>query len=466
MDMHRYSARDRAAGAVGDADRARPAAHGRAAGRPGRPGRAGGAGGRDDHARGPGRRSQRCGCGATCWRRPRCRSTTPATWPSFPAPPPRRPPCSTWWWARRRCTGAAGSRARAPSTPRTRRCAGSPTWWAWARAPAAASCRAAPSATCRRWWRPATPWASGLAAPRRPAGGRRSPTRRTARSIYALRNVMDVEPLLVEADERGRMTGQALRDAFAREGADGVFAVVATAGTTNLGVIDDLAGVADVCAEHGLWMHVDGAYGGAALAAPSVRHKFAGIERADSFIVDPHKWLFAPVRLLRAGLPRPAAGAARAHPARRLSRPDHGRGRVEPVRLRGAPVAARARAAVLVLAGRARHRRLPRRDRVDAGRSPARRAEEIRRRPELELLVEPELSVLPSAGSAGRRTTTTAWTQRLLSHGYAFVTPTSPPRRALHPLRDRQSAHHRIGSDRHPGHDVVALHCDENRPLH
>ena len=46
--------------------------------------------------------------------------------------------------------------------------------------------------------------------------------------------------------------------------------------------------------EHGWWLHVDGAYGGAALAAPSVRSLFAGIEQADSFIVDPHKWLFAP----------------------------------------------------------------------------------------------------------------------------------------------------------------------------
>ena len=47
-------------------------------------------------------------------------------------------------------------------------------------------------------------------------------------------------------------------------------------------------------AEHGWWLHVDGAYGGAGLAAPCVRHLFAGVERADSFIVDPHKWLFAP----------------------------------------------------------------------------------------------------------------------------------------------------------------------------
>ena len=73
-----------------------------------------------------------------------------------------------------------------------------------------------------------------------------------------------------------------------------MFAIVATAGTTNAGVIDDLAGVAEVCAEFGVWMHVDGAYGGAGLAAPSVRDRYSGIEHADSFIVDPHKWLFAP----------------------------------------------------------------------------------------------------------------------------------------------------------------------------
>ena len=70
---------------------------------------------------------------------------------------------------------------------------------------------------------------------------------------------------------------------------------MATAGTTNAGIVDDLAGVADVAAERSLWFHIDGAYGGAAaLFAPSVRDQFAGFERADSFIVDPHKWLFAP----------------------------------------------------------------------------------------------------------------------------------------------------------------------------
>jgi L-2,4-diaminobutyrate decarboxylase len=113
-------------------------------------------------------------------------------------------------------------------------------------------------------------------------------------SVAQALDVMDAGLLQVEPDARGRMTGPALEAALARDGGEGVFAVAATGGTTNLGVIDDLAGIADVCARRGLWLHVDAAYGGAALAAPSVRPKFDGIERCDSFIVDPHKWLFAP----------------------------------------------------------------------------------------------------------------------------------------------------------------------------
>jgi glutamate/tyrosine decarboxylase-like PLP-dependent enzyme len=114
---------------------------------------------------------------------------------------------------------------------------------------------------------------------------------------HALRVVMDVDLIEIPGDQRGRMTGAALRRVVADLSAgtvDGIFAAVATAGTTNVGVVDDIDGVADVAAEHGWWLHVDGAYGGAGLAAPSVRHLFRGVERADSFIVDPHKWLFAP----------------------------------------------------------------------------------------------------------------------------------------------------------------------------
>ncbi|HEX2047946.1 MAG TPA: aminotransferase class V-fold PLP-dependent enzyme [Acidimicrobiales bacterium] len=109
-------------------------------------------------------------------------------------------------------------------------------------------------------------------------------------SIAAVARVMDVELVTVPGD---RLTGEALAPVLAGVG-DRAFAVVATAGSTNLGLVDDLGSVAAVCRAHGVWLHVDGAYGGAALAAPSARYRFAGIEHADSFIVDPHKWLFAP----------------------------------------------------------------------------------------------------------------------------------------------------------------------------
>jgi glutamate/tyrosine decarboxylase-like PLP-dependent enzyme len=111
-------------------------------------------------------------------------------------------------------------------------------------------------------------------------------------SIRSAARVMDVTLVEVAGDERGRLTGAHLEPILCAH--PDVFAVVATAGTTNAGLIDDLAGIADACTAHRVWMHVDGAYGGAGLAAPSVRELFDGVERADSFIVDPHKWLFAP----------------------------------------------------------------------------------------------------------------------------------------------------------------------------
>jgi len=113
-------------------------------------------------------------------------------------------------------------------------------------------------------------------------------------SVGKALHVLGVEPLLVPCDDH-RLTGEALRETLDRHprGGDAI-AVVATGGTTNAGIIDDLTGVADVAEEHSLWFHVDGAYGCAALLAPSVRSRFDGIERVDSFVVDPHKWLFAP----------------------------------------------------------------------------------------------------------------------------------------------------------------------------
>jgi len=73
------------------------------------------------------------------------------------------------------------------------------------------------------------------------------------------------------------------------------FAVVASAGTVSTGVVDPLPEIADLCAEHELWMHVDGAYGGPALLADDLRPSFTGIERADSVAFDPHKWLYTPL---------------------------------------------------------------------------------------------------------------------------------------------------------------------------
>ena len=116
-------------------------------------------------------------------------------------------------------------------------------------------------------------------------------------SVASAARAMDVDVVWVDTDDRGRMSGDATRAAVVRLSdaeVARVFAVVATAGTTNVGVVDDLAGVAAVARHVGAWFHVDGAYGAAALCAPSRRALFAGIELADSFIVDPHKWLFAP----------------------------------------------------------------------------------------------------------------------------------------------------------------------------
>ncbi len=119
----------------------------------------------------------------------------------------------------------------------------------------------------------------------------------THSSVQLAAQAMDVDVVEVPAGPLGRLHGAALRDTVLGLDPDDrtrMFAIVATSGTTNAGVIDDLAGAAAVADEFDSWLHVDGAYGGAALAAPSVRDKFDGIERADSFIVDPHKWLFAP----------------------------------------------------------------------------------------------------------------------------------------------------------------------------
>lgn len=101
------------------------------------------------------------------------------------------------------------------------------------------------------------------------------------------------------SDDAFRLRPSDLRARIAADRANGShpFAVVANAGSTNTGAIDPLAELADVCADEGLWLHVDGAFGAAAALVPEERARLAGIERADSVMVDPHKWLFQPYEI-------------------------------------------------------------------------------------------------------------------------------------------------------------------------
>ena len=114
-------------------------------------------------------------------------------------------------------------------------------------------------------------------------------------SIKAMAKVVDVDVLLVDTEDR--LESEALKstiDNLTTHQRQRLFAVVATGGTTNAGIIDDLEGIAVICKKEQLWFHVDAAYGGGALAADSVRHLFKGIEKADSITIDPHKWMFSP----------------------------------------------------------------------------------------------------------------------------------------------------------------------------
>ena len=112
-------------------------------------------------------------------------------------------------------------------------------------------------------------------------------------SLAHAARVMDVDVIKVPVADDGRMRGRDLTETIGDDW-DRVFAVVATGGTTNFGIVDDIASVVEVAKEHGKWVHIDGAYGIAGMFAPTTKPFFAGIDGADSFIVDPHKWLYAP----------------------------------------------------------------------------------------------------------------------------------------------------------------------------
>ncbi len=242
-------------------------------------------------------------------------------------------------------------------------------------------------------------------------------------SVAVAARVMDIDVVKVPGDERAHLTGPILRAAFDEMEDDGLFAVVASAGTTNLGLIDDLAGIAAVCAERGLWCHVDGAYGLAALAAPSKRAAFAGIEAADSFIVDPHKWLFAPYDCCalvyrNPGLARGAHTQAAAY-LEVINQRDEWNPADYAVHL-----SRRARGLPFWFS-LAAHGTRAYGDAVETTLAVTRRAADaIRARPRLELLVEPELTILVFRRLGWSPADYHAWSARLIAEGTAFVVPT------------------------------------------
>lgn len=103
----------------------------------------------------------------------------------------------------------------------------------------------------------------------------------------------------IPVDSEFRMDPKALAQAIAEDQRNGVvpFCVVATVGTTSTSSIDPVPAIVSICEEHALWLHVDAAYGGSAAIVPEMRHVLDGCNRADSLVLNPHKWLFTPFDL-------------------------------------------------------------------------------------------------------------------------------------------------------------------------
>jgi len=257
----------------------------------------------------------------------------------------------------------------------------------------------------------------------RPARWKVAATSQAHSSVKMAARVMDVDVLEIEPDAEGRLRGDALRESLERDG-DGVFAVVATSGSTNFGTVDRLDEVADVCGERELWFHVDGAYGGAALAAPSVRQLFNGIERADSFIVDPHKWLFAPYDCCALIYREPELGRAAHTQTAGYLEPLQGGDEWNPSdyavnltrRARGLPF----------WFSLAAHGTDAYSEAVEQTLRVARyAASEITTRADVELLREPDLSVVVFRRIGWTPAQYYDWSERLRKANFAFVTPST-----------------------------------------
>ena len=270
----------------------------------------------------------------------------------------------------------------------------------------------------RHWWRAA-----------RGDSGRRvafAMSEEVHSSVRLAASMLEIHVVDVPTDSRGLMRGDALSQALDDAATAGteVCGVAATAGITNLGLVDDLAGIARVTKERGLWLHVDGAYGGAALLSERARPRFAGIELADSLVIDPHKWLFAALDCSALIYRDPSLAMATFTQSAAYLEPFQASGEVNPGdlaahltrRARGLPlwftVAAYGSEAIAAA--------------VDAGILLAHEsARLVEATPYLELAVEPELSVVVFRRLGWRPADYHAWSDRMLAAGEALVLPTS-----------------------------------------
>jgi glutamate/tyrosine decarboxylase-like PLP-dependent enzyme len=240
-------------------------------------------------------------------------------------------------------------------------------------------------------------------------------------------HILGLEPLLIPTTDH-RFTLEGLKEVLhSHPRAPEVVGIVATAGTTNAGIIDDLEGLGALARERGWWFHVDGAYGGAGILSPELRPRYVGLRHADSFVVDPHKWLFAPLdcagliyrepHLARAVHAQQAGYLDALHTAEpsvewnpsdyaiHLSRRARGLALWFSLSVHGTDAYATAINRGVELAHLA--------------------ARKIQERPELELLREPELTNVLFRRVGWKLEDYNRWSQQLLASQVAFVTPST-----------------------------------------
>lgn len=262
-------------------------------------------------------------------------------------------------------------------------------------------------------------------------GGKRLPVRialskQAHSSIGNSLAILDIEPLIVETSGYSMTKAdldRALSTVTASEAP--VVGVVATAGTTNAGIIDDLAGLSEVARAHEMWFHVDAAYGGAGLLAPSVWDQFNGIEFADSITMDPHKWWFSPFDVAAILYKNPKlAASVHTQDASYLDVLHEDDSLINPTDL-AYHLTRRARGLPLwfsvVVNGTNAYR-----DAVEASISLTNEvAEYIRAHNDLELVIEPSLSVVLWRRKGWKASDYRDLQDRLIESQTAFVTPTS-----------------------------------------